>query len=437
MVAPRCAAGGSRLFGVGIIRRRVGELLFPEGSSGEGGTIVGWQVSGPLAPYAEGFHLELRRLGYTPVSAGFQMQLMSHASRWAAEQGLQPGDLVPEVIDRFLALRRAQGRKEWISPIGMKPLLGYLRGIGVVPEPERELPATNLERLTESYRVYLTNERGLTPETITAYVTVAHLFLSQPTMAGRASLADLSGGEVLAFVTRELRSRPPGSAPAIATGMRALLRYLFLDGKIGQPLALVVPKVARWRLRALPPSLDPGQVNLLLRSCDQAAPVGLRDSAILTMLVRLGVRAGEVAALRLDDIDWRRGELTIHGKGRRQEQLPLPTDVGEALVAWLRRARPSDADVHVFTRIRAPHVQLTSSGVSHIVEAACRRAGLEPFHAHRLRHVAATEMLRSGASLIEIGQVLRHSRSLTTAIYAKVDHASLSTLALPWPEVLP
>lgn len=160
-------------------------------------------------------------------------------------------------------------------------------------------------------------------------------------------------------------------------------------------------------------------------------------TAVLTTLVRLGVRAGEVASLKLNDIDWRHGEITIHAKGHRKMQLPLPTDVGEALATWLRGGRPADADAHVFTRIRAPHVQLTSSGVSHIVEAACRRAGLKPFHAHRLRHVAATQMLRAGASLVEIGQVLGHSRSETTAIYAKVDHASLATLALPWPVIQP
>lgn len=390
---------------------------------------------GPLAPYAEGYLVELNRLGYTTVSARWQMQLMSHASSWAAGQCLKASDLTPALIDQFLALRRAQGRKEWISRGGMKPLLQYLRGIGVVPVPEPAQPATEVERLLEAYRTHLQNERGLASGSISAYVAVARRFLLDSTMADRPNLADLSGAEVLAFFARELRTRPPGSAQSIASGVRALLRYLFLAGRIEQPLAMVVPRAARWRLRPLPPTLDRGQVDALLHSCDLATGAGLRDFAVLTILVRLGVRAGEVACLRLDDIDWRHGEITIHGKGHREAQLPLPADVGEALAAWLRRGRPTDAGVHVFTRIRAPHIQLTSSGVSHIVEAACHRVGLEPFHAHRLRHLAATQMLRSGASLMEIGQVLRHSRSATTAIYAKVDHASLATLALPWPVI--
>jgi integrase len=183
----------------------------------------------------------------------------------------------------------------------------------------------------------------------------------------------------------------------------------------------------------VPVSFGRAEVARLLASCDRRTTFGRRDYAVLTVLARLGLRAGEVAALELADIDWRAGELVVRGKGRREERLPLPADVGEAVAGWLRRGRPRCECATVFTRVRAPHRRLTTSAVSHIVRAACARAGLPAVHAHRLRHTAATEMLRAGASLTEVGQVLRHASVLTTAIYAKVDHGRLRSLALPWP----
>lgn len=392
------------------------------------------KMRGPLAPYAAGFYGELRHLGYPPASARWQMQLMSHASRWLSEHRRLPHDLTPAVVDEFLALRRAQGRKEWISRRGIEPLLRYLRGRGVVPVPAPVEPQTQPERLLAAYRDYLARERGLTPATIATYLAVARRFLAAPACPAPADLAALRGADVLAFVTRDLRTRRRGSAPAVATGVRALLRFLFLDGRIAQPLAEVVPRVAHWRLRPVPPRLAPDHLARLLDGCDRHTADGLRAWAICTLLARLGLRAGEVAGLTLRDIDWRRGVLTVHGKGPRQETLPLPADVGQALVAWLQHGRPRDAQSAVFTRLRAPHRPLTSAGVSHVVAAACRHADLEPFHAHRLRHAAATQMLDAGASLEEIGQVLRHRRYMTTAIYAKVTQAALGLVARPWPE---
>jgi integrase/recombinase XerD len=199
----------------------------------------------------------------------------------------------------------------------------------------------------------------------------------------------------------------------------------------------VVPSVAAWKLAGLPTALDDGQVAALLASCDRATVVGRRDLAILTVLVRLGLRAGEAAALRLDDIDWRRGELTVHGKGNRHDRLPLPADVGQAIVAWLTAGRPDTTAAgggrEVFLRVRVPHEALTRGAVTQVVARAAQRAGLGPIYAHRLRHTAATGMLRAGGSLPEIGQVLRHRHALTTAIYAKVDLDGLRPLARSWP----
>ena len=206
-----------------------------------------------------------------------------------------------------------------------------------------------------------------------------------------------------------------------------------LAGRTDSQLEGAVPKVAAWRLAGLPTSFGRAEVARLLASCDRRSTFGRRDFAVLTLLVRLGLRAGEVATLELADIDWRAGEVTIRGKGRREERLPVPVDVGDALVGWPRRGRPDCECANVFTRVRAPHRGLTSRGVSAIVQAACTRAHLPEVNAHRLRHSAATEMLRAGAGLVEVGQVLRHASVSTTSIYAKVDRDRLRALALPWP----
>jgi integrase/recombinase XerD len=208
-----------------------------------------------------------------------------------------------------------------------------------------------------------------------------------------------------------------------------------VEGLISEPLGHAVPAVASWRLAGLPKALEPGQVAALLASCDQDTAVGRRDFAMLTMLARLGLRAGEVAALSLDDIGWRAGEITVRGKGSRAERLPLPADVGEAIAAYLRDGRPEpfEAARQVFLRARAPHRWLTSGGVTQAVFSAGQRAEIGPVFAHRLRHSAAVGMLAAGAPLTEIGQVLRHRRLLSTAIYAKADIEALRVLARPWP----
>ena len=187
-----------------------------------------------------------------------------------------------------------------------------------------------------------------------------------------------------------------------------------------------MPSVASWRLASLAKALDAASVARLLASCDRRTRVGRRDYAILTVLSRLGLRAGEVAALQLGDVDWRAGEVLIRGKGSRHERLPLPADVGEALAGWLARGHPRCESAFVFTRLRAPHGGLSASAVSQIVRRACQRAGLPVVGAHRLRHTAATEMLRAGGSLTEVGQVLRHRGRDVTSIYAKVDRLALA-----------
>ena len=391
------------------------------------------RVRGPLEPFACGFREELARQGYTLHSASNQLQLMAHASRWLASRGLGVGELTPGRVEEFLAARRSEGYTLWLSTKAMTPVVAYLRGVGVVPTPRPVGPATPAEELVERYRVYLVQERGLAASTVTSYVHVAGLFFSARSPEGELDLECLSAGEVTDFVLAECATRKIGSAKYVVCGLRSLLRFLFVSGHVATQLDAAVPKVAGWRLVGLPTAFGHHEVTRLLASCDQRSTFGRRDFAVLTLLIRLGLRAGEVAALELDDIDWRAGEVTIRGKGRREERLPVPVDVGDAVVGWLRRGRPDCECSNVFTRVRAPHRGLTSRGVSAIVCAACVRAGLPEVNAHRLRHTAATEMLRAGAGLIEVGQVLRHASMLTTAIYAKVDRDRLRTLALPWP----
>jgi integrase len=251
---------------------------------------------------------------------------------------------------------------------------------------------------------------------------------------GRTDLGGLTAAEVSEFVLTNCRARSTGSATLLVVGTRALLRYLYLAGLTPNRLAGTVPSAACWPASSLPKPIEPGEAATLLRSCDRRTAKGRRDFAVLTVLLRLGLRVGEVAALELSDVDWRHGEILVRGKARREERLPLPTDVGEAVVGWLRHGRsPQCSSTHVFTTVVAPRKALSGKAVSAIVRRAARRASLESVSAHRLRHTAATELLRCGASLPEVGQVLRHASLLNTALYAKVDHVALSTVARPWP----
>jgi integrase/recombinase XerD len=394
----------------------------------------GVRVAGPLAVFAPGFVEDLVARGYRPGPAADQLRLMADVSRWLAGRGLGAGDLTAVAAERFSAERRASGRVRLASARALSPLLGYLRELGLAPAAVPGAPLTPAEALIERYSMYLLNRRGLAPSTVRNYVGVARVFLSwRETAAGALGLAELDGAAVSEFVLRESRRSSVGSAKCMVTRLRALLRFLHVEGEIEWDLAGAVPSVASWRLASLVKALDARSVARLLSSCDRRTRVGRRDFAILAALSRLGLRAGEVAALRLADVDWRAGEVLVRGKGSRQERLPLPADVGEALAGWLARGRPRCESVFVFTRLRAPLGGLSAGAVSQIVRRACQRAGLPVVGAHRLRHTAATEMLRAGGSLTEVGQVLRHRGRDVTSIYAKVDRLALAAVVAPWP----
>jgi integrase/recombinase XerD len=391
------------------------------------------RVTGPLKPYADGFREELTRRGYTAGSAELQLGLAAHLGRWLAEHDLELSELTRERVQRFLADRRRSGYTAFWSERSLSPLLDYLRRLNVVPEPAPTVASTPLGVLLEDYHDYLVRERGV-GVSVKPYLVVARRFLEERSSSAGLDLESLTAVDVRRFVLRECnRGYSVSYGKNLAAALRSLLRYLHVRGSTPIQLAPAVLSVAGWRGSALPRALASEQVARLLASCNREHATGRRDYAILLLLVRMGLRAGEVAALELGDVDWREGEMTIRGKGHRYERLPLPVDIGEALVDYLRHGRPRHECARLFMRAQAPYVGMRSGGVTAVVYMACVRAGLPQVGAHRLRHTAATEMLRTGAKLSEVGQVLRHRSLATTAIYAKVDHEPLRRLALPWP----
>jgi integrase/recombinase XerD len=390
------------------------------------------QVVGPLEPFAAGLIAGLQESGYRPAAAAVQVRVLAHLSRWMLEQHVSADGLGELELERFRREHAAEVAS--VRGAGLTVVLGHLRGLGVVPA--QSPPAlTAADVLLESYRRYLLLERGLTAGTVRGYVDILRPFVaSRVSAAGEVELWELSPADVLGFLLAETGRRSRKSAKLLVSALRSLLGFWHVQGLIARPLAGAVPSVAGWRLAGLPRALDAEQVRALLGSCDRRTAPGIRDFAILTMLVRLGMRRGEVAALALDDIDWRAGEIVVRGKGDRVERLPLPADVGEALAVYLRDGRPPGfRGREVFVRIKAPLQALSAGGVTQVVVSASKRAGIGEVTAHRLRHTAATELLRQGAPLQEIGELLRHRSVLTTAIYAKVDRDRLRELARPWP----
>ena len=388
-------------------------------------------VAGPLAPFAEGFQARLEELGYTPLSAVTSMRLMVHLSRWLSARGLTAGDLTGERVAQYLRDRRAAGYAHALSPRSLAVLLELLRSRGVLTSQDPSRPCSESEALLAAFGDYLLNERALAPSTVEAYVLRARRFLT-----GRdpgVALAGLSAAEISRAVLRVAGSGSVGSTQYFVVALRAFLRFCFLQGLVPVDLSAAALTATGRRRPGLPMTISRAEARALLGSCDRRRSQGRRDYAILLVLLRLGLRAGEVAGLTLEDLDWRAGEIVVHGKGRRSDRLPLPTDVGEAITAYLRRGRPRTPRREVFLRAVAPIAPLSRRGISLVVTRACVRAGLTPVGAHRLRHTLACDMVRAGVPLPEISQVLRHRSLVSTAIYARADVDQLRKLAQPWP----
>jgi integrase/recombinase XerD len=387
--------------------------------------------SGPLAAYAEGYWRWLEARGYSPGVVRRKVWQLSQLSCWLEREGLAVGEWTGEMAARFASGLQAAGYRSYLWRLSLRVPLAYLREIGVMPAPS--LVAGPVEELLADLRTFLARERGLAAGTIRNYERAARVFLEDRVeRVGGLELERLAAGDVTAFLARECPRRTVSGAMDLAANLRALLRYLHVTGLIDAPLVWAVPRVADLRGRSLPKGLEPDAITAMLAACDRERLIGRRDLAVLLLLTRLGLRAGEVAAIELDDVDWRAGELLVHGKGHRQDGMPLPVDVGEAVVSYLR-VRPSSEHRVLFLCVLAPFGPVTSSVVANVVRRACRRAGVPELGPHRLRHTAATEMLRARVSLEEIAQVLRHRQLVSTAHYARVDRDSLRPLALPWP----
>jgi integrase/recombinase XerD len=393
----------------------------------------GVRFVGPLAPLAAELKGEFARLGYATSSATEQLQLAAHLSRSLQADGLGTPDLTGPVIERFLAARRRDYSSHY-SLQALAPLLEYLRRVGAAPEPVASEPCSGSERLLARFGDYLSVERGLTAPVVEAYTRWVRPFVEEIVGVGQESdLGGLAAVDVRRYLVANLPGLSRKSAQMTACALRSFLRFCYAEGIVEMSLVGAIPAVAHRRLAGLPQDLTAGQVDSLLDGCDRRTPAGRRDYAVMVCLHRLGLRCGETARLTLDDIDWETGTLSIQGKGGHTDRLPLPVDVGQALVDYLRHGRPDTSARAVFVRACAPFTAMAPCSLSCIVARAARRAGLGTVHAHRLRHTAATRVLNAGASLEEVAQLLRHAGTATTLIYAKTDQRRLAGLARPWP----
>jgi integrase/recombinase XerD len=389
-------------------------------------------MTGPLAPFADAFAVELGGRGYTPLTVVNQLRQVGRLSCWLESCGLSASELSVERVEQFLIWQRAGGRHRcgWSRP-GLLCLLEVLAGLGVLTGETPALASSPIDLLLASFERYLVSERGLAAGTIVGYVWHARWFVEG---LGRDGVAGLSAADVTGAVLRKAASGVSVSAAQnFVSGLRAFLRFCFLEGLVATDLSQAALVVRGRRASLLPRGISPAHVRALLGSCNRRRALGRRDYALLVLLLRLGLRRGEVARLTLDDIDWRVGELVVHGKGGREERLPLPADVGQALAAYLRRGRPASDRREVFLCARAPYAPIASGTVASTVRRACRRAGIPEVGSHRLRHTTACEMVQAGVPIVQVGQVLRHRSLQSTAIYARVDIEQLRRLAAPWP----
>ncbi|GAA3247487.1 tyrosine-type recombinase/integrase [Dactylosporangium siamense] len=385
-----------------------------------------------MAGQVEGYREWLAQRGYTPLTVRNMLKDLGLVGQWLSREGLEVTDLSEDRLTAFLVDQRRAGRRQLAGVRGWLPLLTFLRDRGVVPEAQ--VAVGPLDVLLARYRRWMDRERGLSASTMLRYENTARRFLTDhAVVGGRVAPEQLTGADLNAFLLRECRHVSSGSAKGRVAELRSLMRFLHLSGATPTKLGGAVPPVGGWRLASVPPTMPAADVQLLLDRCPRETAVEVRDYAILMLVARLGLRSIEVARLLLDDVDWRCGEIFVRGKGRREDRLPLPVEAGEAVVAYLSGARPQLDDRHLFLTCRAPRAPIRADLVSDVVKRACLRARLTRVGPHRLRHALAEQMLRQGAGLTAIGQVLRHQDLATTALYAKVDFAALRQVARPWP----
>ncbi len=391
---------------------------------------------GPHGPYVELYASRLVEDGLGRQGTWRSLNLFGDLMAWLATSGRIAADLNEHMVEQYLR-HRAEGQT--IQPgdrAALKRLLSVLREAGSIA-PATLPPLAPHDQIFEEFSHYLDKERGLAPKSIVRHLPIIRRFLRELCPAGASDLGRIRQEDVTRYVERHARDGSAGSGKAMCWALRGFFRYLHCKGLNPLALAGCVPSIRRWKLANLPTYLTAPQVQSVLDSCDRTTALGRRDYAILMMLAKLGLRAGEVATLTLDDIDWRSGEMLIRAKGRQRARMPMPPDVGAAIVAYLRDGRPTSTCRRLFLRMLAPNMGFASGcAITMIAKAALERAGIRGCTrqgAHLFRHSLATELLRSGATLSQIGQLLRHESHDTTRIYAKVDIEALRTLSLPWP----
>jgi site-specific recombinase XerD len=388
---------------------------------------------GALAPHFDGFSALLAGKGYSASTLLNKRELVAILSRWLKQRRMSLIRLDEALLKTFHAGYRGTMRRGDVS-CGRK-LLSYLRGAGAIPKPAQKIDRTALGQLTRDYEHCLTSERGLAGATVINNLRIVRQFLTAYFEDPARRMQDLQPQDLHRFILKEAHRVSRCQAQITAGRLRSFVRFLRQRGIVKTDLAVSIPRVRRYKLSQLPKFLPREQIERVLKACDRRTPKGLRDYTMLLLMARLGLRAGEVVAMTLDDLDWEHGEFIVRGKGQRHERLPLPKDVGAALVHYLRHGRPECSTRRVFICMTAPLRGLGSSDVIvHVVHEALDRAGLNPSFkgSHLFRHSLATCLLRKGASLSEIGQVLRHQQQETTQIYAKVDIKALRGIALPW-----
>ena len=390
-------------------------------------------TSGPLASPLKGYAQRLYENGYAARSGFVQLRLLGCFNRWLDRKGLTGEDVDPATIEQYLRGRGQSGKLRKGDSAALSRLLTILRPDGSVVTGS---PPTAVEIALRQFQQYLRQERSLTEATVINYTPVVRLFLSERFPKGAVHCHQITAGDIAAFVQRQATLVTSKRAPLVVTALRSFLRYLFQHGIVTIDLATCVPTIATWALSKVPKFLSGEQIQKILDSCDRETVIGKRDYALLLLLARLGLRAGEVVALTLDDFDWETGLITVRGKGKRVAQLPLSSEVGTAIADYLSTGRPQCSSRRVFIRANAPLPGFANSiAICSLVDKALERAGVESEYrgSHVVRHSLATLMLQQGASLSEIGDRLRHRRPDTTRIYAKVDLVSLRSIALPWP----
>lgn len=392
---------------------------------------------GPLVSHVGAYIERARTEGYPPKTVLVHVQLIASLNRYLHRTRRTTHDVDERLIARFI---RRDPRAHW-SPgpsVTLARLLALLREANAAPPaatpPDVRTPA---ERCADEFRSYLRKDRGLAESSIYGYAFSVESFLKRMFGRGPVGFKRLNGCDVTDFLPWEIKRRRLHATESLLAGMRAFLRFLHYRGLVHRDWSPVVPHGAKWALAGLPKHLPPGAAAKVLAACDRNRVRGRRDYAILLLLSRLGLRGGEVLRLTLDDIDWERGQILVRSrKGPGSARMPLPHDVGRAVAVYLRRDRPRGASRRVFLRVIAPYEPLSRTAVLSVMVARYMRlagVGAVRHGAHVFRHTLATDLLRDGASLGEIGQVLRHSNPDSTAIYAKVDLEALRMLALPWP----